>query len=275
MTTAPGLRGGDLVVRIGERLSPVACLGMGITIAGIAWVIMERPRKGPARLRAVEARPGRRARGIALAVIGGFCQAAGLMLSKAGMGHGWLDESAHLDPQAATLVRMTFAGIGVIPLLLFWRIRLARSAKTERTGSPRAGFVFIVAGTVVGPVLGVWMSLVAADATSVGIAQTLLSLTPLFILPYAAFVEKEHISWRAALGAGWRSSASRCSSARRSGVAGPSGPRLSDLRFRSGRIPDPGLHQTKEQPPQVRIGRGEAPPAGALHVGDRRDVTRA
>ena len=101
----------------------------------------------------------------------------------------------------STLVRMAFAGVGMVPLLLFWRVRLARTARAERTGSPRVGFMLTVAGTVVGPVLGVWLSLIAADATDVGIAQTLLSLTPIFILPYAAFIEREHVSWRAVIGA--------------------------------------------------------------------------
>ena len=57
-------------------------------------------------------------------------------------------------------------------------MRLARFQAAERAGSRRAGYAFTVAGTVVGPVLGVWMSLVAADATHVGIAQTLLSQEP-------------------------------------------------------------------------------------------------
>ena len=68
-------------------------------------------------------------------------------------------------------------------------------------GTRRAGIAFTVLGTVFGPVLGVWMSLVAANATAVGIAQTFMSLTPIFILPYAALVEREHVSARAVLGA--------------------------------------------------------------------------
>lgn len=100
---------------------------------------------------------------------------------------------------------MAFAGVGVLPILLAWRLQARRLAaagrRPWRMGTRRAGFVFVLLGTVFGPVLGVWMSLVAADATSVGIAQTLMSLTPILILPYAAVVEREHISARAIIGA--------------------------------------------------------------------------
>ena len=195
MTTAPIFAAVLGMVFLDEPLTFVVMLGMAVTIGGIAWVILERH---PARPSPVPR--GHRVRGVILAVSGGLCQAAGLLLSKAGMGHGWLAPEDHLDPQAATFVRMVFAGLSMGPLIALMRWRRG-STRRPRTGSRPAGYVLVVMGTMIGPVLGVWLSLVAADATSVGIAQTLLSLTPLFILPYAAFVEKEHVSWRAVVGA--------------------------------------------------------------------------
>ncbi|NNM24386.1 MAG: DMT family transporter, partial [Phycisphaerales bacterium] len=198
MTTAPVFATIFAWLVLGERLGLVALTGMGITIVGIAWVILERPRRPAPHA------TGHRTRGVLLAVFGAACQACGLMLSKAGMGHGWMADAEHLDPQAATLVRMVFAGVGVLPIIALSRARnrraLARGQLLTRRGSRLAGLGFTLAGTLIGPVLGVWMSLVAADATSVGIAQTLLSLTPIFILPYAAFVEREHVSVRAVVG---------------------------------------------------------------------------
>ena len=49
--------------------------------------------------------------------------------------------------------------------------------------------------------MGVWMSLVATDRAEVGVAQTLCSLSPVFILPFAVWFEKERIGIRAILGA--------------------------------------------------------------------------
>ena len=65
----------------------------------------------------------------------------------------------------------------------------------------RAGYLFASGGAVVGPFLGVWMSLVAADHAPIGVAQTLCSLTPVFLLPFAVVIHKERISSRAVIGA--------------------------------------------------------------------------
>lgn len=52
-----------------------------------------------------------------------------------------------------------------------------------------------------GPVVGVWFSLVAIDRSPAGIAATLMSMTPVLILPLAVWIEKERLSWRAVAGA--------------------------------------------------------------------------
>ena len=121
------------------------------------------------------------------------------------MGHGWLSEDQRLDPQAATLVRMVFAGLGVLPIIVVHQLRARRRRANDvmpiRLGSRRAGLGFTLCGAVVGPFLGVWMSLVASDRAPLGIAQTLCSLTPIFILPFVIIAHKERVSPRAVLGA--------------------------------------------------------------------------
>jgi drug/metabolite transporter (DMT)-like permease len=184
---------------LGETLHAIAWLGMALTIGGVAWVVLERPEDK------VVADRSRRMHGVILALIGSACQGGGLILSKQGMGHGWLPAAEHLDAQAATLVRMSFAWIGMIPIVA---IHGLRQRKRQATGIPpkpvgplRAGLVFAAFGAVVGPYLGVWMSLVAADRAPVGVAQTLCSLAPIFLLPIAAIIYKERITFRAAIGA--------------------------------------------------------------------------
>jgi len=199
MTTSPLFAAFFGWIALGERLEGVAWLGVLLTVGGVAWVVLERPRGGPV----VESKL--RARGILLGVVAAACQAAGLLLSKQGMGHGWLPESQHLTAQAATLVRMAFAGVGVVPFLyihhLRRRARVPSVTEPRGVGSRRAGFLFTAAGAMVGPYLGVWMSLVASDRAPLGIAQTLCSLTPVFILPFAARIQNERISPRAVIGA--------------------------------------------------------------------------
>ena len=186
-------------IALGETLQGIAWLGMAMTITGVAWVVLERP-SGSQH----QATP-HLARGVLLAMIGAVCQAGGLMLSKRGMGHGWLPDGQHIAPQTATLIRMVFAGLGMVPIVVMHvhrqKQKRAAGIARKRTGSRSAGFLFACCGSVVGPFLGVWMSLVASDRAPLGIAQTLCSLTPIFILPAAAIVYKERLSLRAVLGA--------------------------------------------------------------------------
>ncbi len=185
---------------LGETLGLAAMVGISMTVGGVGWVVLERQ---PAQS---QLRPSRRTRGILLAVVGAFCQAAGLLFSKQGMGHGWLDESERMSPQAATLVRMVFAALASVPLAVFWlrrmrRTTIARTQSTDKRSLLWSGLLFTACGTIVGPFLGVWMSLVASDRAPLGIAQTLCSLGPIFILPCVWIIHKESISARAIGGA--------------------------------------------------------------------------
>ena len=56
-------------------------------------------------------------------------------------------------------------------------------------------------GAVFGPFLGVWLSQVAIKYTATGIASTILSTTPIFLIPVAAVVERERTTPRAVIGA--------------------------------------------------------------------------
>jgi drug/metabolite transporter (DMT)-like permease len=198
MTTAPLFAAFFGWVALGESLHPFAWLGIALTVGGIAWVLFERPAH-PSAVRSEYL-----ARGVILALIGAACQAGGLLLSKQGIGHGWSPRAEHLPPQTATLVRTVFAGIGVAPILAMHWVRTKRhigDLGPIRIGSPRAGLAFVACGAVVGPFLGVWMSLIATDRAPLGIAQTLCALPPVFLLPFAALIHREKISIRAVLGA--------------------------------------------------------------------------
>ena len=197
MTTSPLIATLFGFVALHEVLSPIAWVGMGITIAGVASVVLERPEADG------RSRPRHYAIGLLLAFVGAACQAGGLLLSKQGMGHGWSDDTPRLDPLGATLVRMAFAGLAILPMLA-WRWKARRQsgvgAATDSRETAR-GWLLTGAGAIVGPYLGVWMSLVAADRIPVGAAQTLCSLTPVFILPFSARLHRERIGARAVLGA--------------------------------------------------------------------------
>lgn len=200
MTTSPIFAAFFGWIFLGEVLQGMAWLGVVISIAGLAWVVLER---APA---AVGTRSPRFFRGVMCAMVGASCQAGGLMLSKKGMGHGWLPAAEHLNPQAATLVRMFFAGAVSLPLTVYYvrrsiRARPAGDACEASSGSLiRMGLVYTAFGSVSGPFLGVWLSLVASDRAPLGIAQTLCSLVPVLMLPVTAIAYKEPVTLRAVLG---------------------------------------------------------------------------
>lgn len=178
---------------LGETLGYWAVAGMVVTMAGVAWVVLER--RGPEDAQVASEHRGR---GVLLAFFAAAAQAGGLLLSKQGMGHGWLPPEQHLSPQAATLVRMSFAGLAMLPIAWWWKRPANGHAPTKHR---MAGVLFATAGAVSGPFLGVWLSLVATDRAPLGIAQTTMSLAPVLILPLAVLVFHERVSLRAVLGA--------------------------------------------------------------------------
>jgi drug/metabolite transporter (DMT)-like permease len=167
---------------LGETMDLVGVLGMGLTLAGVIWVVRERQGNNVPR--------GHRIRGVVYGCLGSLGQAVGLILSKIGMG-------TVMDPLPATTIRMAAATVGVFALAAVsgrmpGLVRLARD--------PVARWATIGA-TVLGPVLGVWLSLVAVRYTQAGIAATLIAMTPIMILPLVMVVERERVSPRAAVGA--------------------------------------------------------------------------
>ena len=181
---------------LGETLAWPAMIGIAVTIGGVAWVIMERR-----SVKADEQAHPHRVRGIVLALIGSMCQGGGLLISKAGMGHGWMPEEDHDGPLGATQVSIAVAILCMSPVLLVrWRIQSQRQALPIPKRTLKIGLAFTALGAFVGPFLGMWMSLVTADLTPVAVAQTLCSLAPVMILPMVA-MQGEKVSPRAVLGA--------------------------------------------------------------------------
>lgn len=192
MTTVPILAAGLAIPTTGEVIEPIELFGMAVTLAGVAWVITERTSAGQVYLD-----PRDRRRGITCALLAAFCQALGMVFAKLCWHHRAALGLPPLDELPALLVRMAAGTLGTLAIAA---IIVARGRVRVRQGLLRA-FPFIAAGALAGPTLGVYCSLVAVHHASTGVATTLMSLTPVFILPFAAFVEKEKPSIRAILGA--------------------------------------------------------------------------
>jgi drug/metabolite transporter (DMT)-like permease len=100
------------------------------------------------------------------------------------------------SPISANLIRVT---AGLVALLLYFGLsgRLRGTLSTLRDGRATA---FIGLGAITGPVLGVVLSLIAITRASMGVAATLMSLSPVILLPVSHFAFKEKVGGHAILG---------------------------------------------------------------------------
>ncbi len=167
-----------------ESLAAVEWMGISVTLLGIGWVVSE-----PKRREFHGAGRSYRA-GLLYAAGGALGQALGLLTAKLGLGEG-------VAPQSANLMRLlaAAAAIWVVALLTGGAHHTHSAFRNDSRAS-----VFTMAGTAAGPLFGVWLSLVAIEEAPLGIASTLMSLTPIFLLPITRLVFSEPISYRAVIG---------------------------------------------------------------------------
>jgi drug/metabolite transporter (DMT)-like permease len=88
-------------------------------------------------------------------------------------------------------------------MLVLWIITIFQKkarATFQRLGSNRRALIFLSAGVIAGPFLGVSLSLLAVQKTALGVASTLMALPPVFLLPISHFFFRERFGWGAIAG---------------------------------------------------------------------------
>ncbi|MCW0482813.1 DMT family transporter [Gaoshiqia sediminis] len=176
---------------LGEVLSPMNWLGMAVTLAGISMVILKRENKSLQGEEAIRRRltSAYSLPGILLALGGALGQAAGLVLSKKGMG----DYNAF----AASQIRV-LTGIVGFAVLIFVLKRYGRVWGALKNTSAMKR---ITLGSFFGPFLGVSFSLLSIQHTKAGISATIMSIVPVLIIPPAILIFKEKVNWKEIAGA--------------------------------------------------------------------------
>ena len=179
MALWPGMTVGIDALR-GRLPSNIELVGVACTVTGVTLVLL--------KSRAGSWRPELTRRqwlvGVLCAFVGALGQAGGFVLASDAMQAGG-GEQRNIPPLLATIVRMVAAVIGMqIAATLRGKALVMRSV-WRKPRAHRAAWL----GTTFGPVLGVWLSMVAAtDADSRGVAAALMSTTPVFMLPVAVWV---------------------------------------------------------------------------------------
>jgi len=164
---------------LGQSLSLMKLGAILGTSVGVACVLRERAQgtpKDPLRARAWTF-------GVSLGIGAALGQAVGLLLSEMGMAGG-------LPPISANLIRLT-AGAAAITLWIGFQVKVKDKVLSLRDCRV---LLLIVAGAATGPVLGVLLALFAITHAPMGVAAALMSLSPIFLLPAAAFFFMEKVT---------------------------------------------------------------------------------
>jgi drug/metabolite transporter (DMT)-like permease len=117
-----------------------------------------------------------------------------LALSKKGID---LNPAIALNPVSATLIRL------VLGTLFLWILALlsGRISGVLASSSDGSGMRNTAVASFLGPYLGITFSMVAVTFTETGVAQTLLSLMPVMIIPVVWVLQHQRTSWRGIVGA--------------------------------------------------------------------------
>ena len=165
---------------LGESMTAMQVGAMALVVSGIAWAVRDRHPDDP--------RPRPQPKGIAFAILGSIGQAAGLILSKLGMGD--------YDPFAATQIRVIAGIVGFAAVCTFsgWWPKVGAALRDK------GAMVATLIGAIFGPFLGVALSLISVQrATNAGVAATLMSVTPVLLIP-VVMIRGERVGIGAILG---------------------------------------------------------------------------
>lgn len=176
---------------LGETYTLLQWSGMVVTLFGVGMVILQKNPK-PSTSSSLIVRDIS-FKGIMFSIGGMLGQALGYILSKTGMKEG----TEYLDAFSATQIRVIAA---FFCFLIFFSVT-GRWKNVGTAFRDKKAIAMTATGAIIGPFIGVSLSLLTLHYLTTGVASTFLSLVPVFIIPFSIFLHKEHVSIRAAAGA--------------------------------------------------------------------------
>jgi drug/metabolite transporter (DMT)-like permease len=189
MALAPPMTALISWIILGETMTLWNFAGMGVTMTGIAIVVITRDVRGGEFRNVVPLRFNFPIWGLLLAFGGAFGQSLGLVLSKLGM--------AGYDPFASSQIRVLAGIFGfsvIVTVMKQWR-DLGASLKLRRP------MMQLSLGAFFGPFLGVSFSLLAVQYANMGVAATLMAIVPILIIPPSMLINKERVTAKEIIGA--------------------------------------------------------------------------
>jgi drug/metabolite transporter (DMT)-like permease len=183
-TFAPGAALVVGYIALNETINLIGMLGILVTVAGVIWLTLSKKDAGAA----LKVGYNRDKKGILFGITGALCQGIGLVLSKYGMDY----YAEKLPTMHAVWIRLLFAFSAAFIVSLLAGKLISNSKPILTNEKNNLPYMFL--GTLLGPVMGVTLSLFAIQKLEVAVAQTIFALLPLFVLPISYFVYKEKIT---------------------------------------------------------------------------------
>ncbi len=182
-TLSPSLSALLALIFLQERLSLSAWWGIGLTLAGVIWVVLERIPLSEAE---THFRP---LRGLIFGILAALGQSGGAVLSRAALA------GTNVDPLWSTLIRL----LGCTIVLLLWVVLRGQSRSLVKPLQSRRLLNVVIGTAFISTYVGIWLQQTALKYAATGVAQALTNTSPLFIL-LIAFYRGEKVSLRAVLG---------------------------------------------------------------------------
>lgn len=193
-----------------ETIGLQALAGILMTVGGVYWVVAERPavRRLPGSPSAPatpqtgwQVTPSQRRWGVILCLLSAVGSAIGFVLTRMAVRAG---ERMFTDgPPLAPVDSFAAAYIRVISAMVALWVSLPLMRRTRQTlaaFSDGRAMLIIAGGVIVGPVLGIWTSMVAFSGLESGIATALINTAPIMLIPIAMFTYGDRPTWRTLVG---------------------------------------------------------------------------
>ncbi len=185
---APPMAGIISWLFLGEALQPIAWLGIAITMTGVAWVIWQEQQE-------TYRQPTSLWRGIGFGLLACLAQAVGAVFSRFAL------TQTTISALQTGVIRLA-AGVVTLAFIIVFAQKPAfqwLKGQTQNRLSITRLFGMIILVSLLGTYFAIWLQQLALQFAPVGIVQTLLSTSPVFILPISA-IHGEKISWKSAAG---------------------------------------------------------------------------
>lgn len=173
-----------------ERLSLLNIAGMLTALSGVAWVVLESPRRTVPAAGTSPVNPRIPWHGLAFAFLAMLAQGISSPIAKNGM-------QGVTSPMAATQIRLI---TGLVCFIILMPLA-GKAGACIAAFKDRRAMAILTTGAIAGPTLGVALLMYAFTRIQTGLAMTFVSLVPVLIIPFVVIIHKEHVSPRAIFGA--------------------------------------------------------------------------